>query len=200
MIILATCSTKERTQNSKVLGGSGTEENVTGQQRPGSRGVPPLPAATQKMQSTCAIFKERQLGVVQRGVWPTTARAWGTRVILATCSTEEREQNFKVFGRLPHREKCDWLTTAKVPRRPVIASCNAQTHRTGAIFKERQLGIVPRCIWPMTARRARWYVHWRLPRVRKKQWSGPSFWTVTKGSIRATWRQTKIFCPLTSCQ
>jgi hypothetical protein len=84
--------------------------------------------------------------------WPTTARAWGTRVILATCSTEEREQNSKVFGRLRHRGKCDWPTTARGPRRPVIATCNAKTHRTGAIFKERQLGVVQRGIWPMTAR------------------------------------------------
>jgi hypothetical protein len=130
--------------------------------------------------------------------WPTTARAWGTRVILAICSTEEREQNSKVFGRLRHRGKCDWPTTARVPRRLVIASCNAKTHKTGANFKERQLGVVQRGIWPMTAR-ARWYVL-RSPRVRNKQRSGPSFWTVTRASIPAMWRHTKIFRPLTSCQ
>jgi hypothetical protein len=58
-------SAKKRVTKFQVLGGSGTEENVTW----------PTTARVPRRRVIASQVKERQLGVVQRGIWPTTARA-----------------------------------------------------------------------------------------------------------------------------
>jgi hypothetical protein len=60
-VILATCGAKEREPNSEIYGSSGTEENVTGQQLPGFRGVLSSPPATQNQRKAARGRSERHL-------------------------------------------------------------------------------------------------------------------------------------------
>jgi hypothetical protein len=59
--VLATCGAEEREPHSRIFGGSGAEENVTGQQRPGFQGVASSPPATQNQRKAAHGRFERHL-------------------------------------------------------------------------------------------------------------------------------------------